>query len=213
MGINIFVILAKEVKQNNKRGRLNPPVYKSLPQTRTKYVRFSLFAFTGKERDEETGYSYFGARYMGHELMTMWLSVDPMADKYPNISPYVYCVWNPVRLVDPDRNDWYVPKGQSTPIFDKNVTSNNCPEGATYIGKTAHWFGQTENDMQYYYHGAEDGALSKQDMTVTIFGDKDGEPTLKSKACLKCLYFTIIIFDLCRYLEYFSYLCTINQTE
>ena len=36
------------------------------------------------------------------------------------------------------------------------------------------------------------------------------EPTLKSKACLKCLYFTIIIFDLCRYLEYFSYLCTIN---
>ena len=40
-----------------------------------------------------------------------------------------------------------------------------------------------------------------------------GEPTLKSKACLKCLYFTIIIFDLCRYLEYFSYLYTINQTE
>jgi len=28
--------------------------------------------------------------------------------------------------------------------------------------------------------------------------------TLKSKACLKCLYFTIIIFDLCRYLEHFS---------
>ena len=32
----------------------------------------------------------------------MWLSVDPMADKYPNISPYAYCAWNPVRLVDPD---------------------------------------------------------------------------------------------------------------
>ena len=36
------------------------------------------------------------------------------------------------------------------------------------------------------------------------------EPTLKSKACLKCLYFTIIIFDLCCYLEYFSHLYTIN---
>lgn len=44
-------------------------------------------------------------------------------------------------------------------------------------------------------------------------GNFSNEPTLKSKACLKCLYFTIIIFDLCRYLEYFSYLCTINQTE
>ena len=39
--------------------------------------------FTGKERDEETGFGYFGARYMDHELMTMWLSVDPMADKKP----------------------------------------------------------------------------------------------------------------------------------
>ena len=57
---------------------------------------------TGKELDEETGYGYFGARYMDHELMTGWLSVDPMADKYPNISPYAYCAWNPMRLVDPD---------------------------------------------------------------------------------------------------------------
>ncbi|MDY6371300.1 MAG: RHS repeat-associated core domain-containing protein [Bacteroidales bacterium] len=104
MEINTLVILAKEVKQNNKRGRLNPPVYKSPPQTRTKYVQFSLFAFTGKERDEETGFGYFGARYMDHELMTMWLSVDPMMDKYPNVSPYNYCLWNPVKLVDPDGN-------------------------------------------------------------------------------------------------------------
>jgi len=58
------------------------------------------FTFTGKERDEETGYGYFGARYMDHELMTMWLSVDPLADKYPSISPYAYCAWNPLNSVD-----------------------------------------------------------------------------------------------------------------
>ena len=57
-------------------------------------------AFTGKERDSETGYGYFGARYMDHELMTMWLSVDPLADKYPSISPYNYCMWNPMKIVD-----------------------------------------------------------------------------------------------------------------
>ena len=39
---------------------------------------------------------------------------------------------------------------------------------------------------------------------------KKHEPTLKSKACLKCLYFTKIISALCCYLEYFSYLYTIN---
>ena len=43
---------------------------------------------------------------MDHELMTMWLSVDPMADKYPSISPYAYCAWNPVKLVDPDGRDF-----------------------------------------------------------------------------------------------------------
>lgn len=43
---------------------------------------------------------------MDHELMTMWLSVDPLADKYPSISPYAYCVWNPVKLVDPDGKEF-----------------------------------------------------------------------------------------------------------
>ena len=36
-----------------------------------------------------------------------WLSVDPLADKYPNISPYAYCAWNPVKYVDPDGRDIY----------------------------------------------------------------------------------------------------------
>ena len=65
-------------------------------------IEIHPFTSTGKERDEETGYSYFGARYMDHALLTGWLSVDPMADKYPSLSPYNYCAWNPIRLVDPD---------------------------------------------------------------------------------------------------------------
>ena len=59
------------------------------------------FRFTGKERDAETGYDYFGARYYSSSL-GIWLSVDPMSDKYPSLSPYVYCADNPMRLVDPD---------------------------------------------------------------------------------------------------------------
>ena len=27
---------------------------------------------------------------------------DPLSDKYPQISPYAYCNWNPVKFVDPD---------------------------------------------------------------------------------------------------------------
>ncbi len=55
--------------------------------------------FSAKERDSETGLSYFGARYYSSDL-SIWLSVDPMSGKYPSLSPYVYCADNPVKLVD-----------------------------------------------------------------------------------------------------------------
>ena len=58
--------------------------------------------FTGKEKDAESGYHYFGARFYDSEVLTGWLSVDPMADKYTSMSPYIYCAGNPVKLVDPD---------------------------------------------------------------------------------------------------------------
>ncbi len=59
------------------------------------------YTFSGKEKDVETGYGYFGARYYDSDL-SIWLSVDPMSDKYPSMSPYNYCANNPVILVDPD---------------------------------------------------------------------------------------------------------------
>ena len=59
------------------------------------------FKFTGKERDWETGYDYFGARFYDHRK-GIWNSVDPLADKYPNVTPYLYCNGNPIMLVDPD---------------------------------------------------------------------------------------------------------------
>ena len=59
------------------------------------------FKFTGKEKDSETGYTYFGARYYASEL-SLWLSVDPLNILYPNLSPYAYCDNNPIYYVDPD---------------------------------------------------------------------------------------------------------------
>ena len=61
------------------------------------------YKYTGKERDKESGYDYFGARY--YSPFSFWLSVDPLADKYPNISPYAYCGWNPVNAIDPNGMD------------------------------------------------------------------------------------------------------------
>ena len=64
-----------------------------------------MFTFSAKERDSETGLSYFGARYYSSDL-SIWLSVDPQASKYPSLSPYVYCADNPIKLTDPNGEDF-----------------------------------------------------------------------------------------------------------
>ena len=58
------------------------------------------YRFTGKERDEESGLYYHGARYYAPWL-SRWTAADPagMVDG-PNL--YAYVRGNPVRLVDPD---------------------------------------------------------------------------------------------------------------
>ena len=66
------------------------------------------YKFNGKEIDEETGLYYYGARYMDPKI-SMWLGVDPMIEKYPEISPYIYCHNNPIVLIDPDGRQSKVP--------------------------------------------------------------------------------------------------------
>jgi RHS repeat-associated protein len=60
----------------------------------------SRYKFTAKELDNETSYTYFGARYYDSDL-SVWLSVDPMSDMRSWVSPYAYCQNNPIILVDP----------------------------------------------------------------------------------------------------------------
>ena len=68
------------------------------------------YTFSAKERDPETGLSYFGSRYYSSDL-SIWLSVDPMSAKYPYQSNYVYCSNNPIKVVDPNGEDeWEVNK-------------------------------------------------------------------------------------------------------
>lgn len=64
------------------------------------------YKFNGKELDEETGLYYYGARYM-NPVTSIWYGVDQLTEKKPNLSGYVYCIGNPIRLIDPDGNwEW-----------------------------------------------------------------------------------------------------------
>ncbi|WP_410877601.1 RHS repeat-associated core domain-containing protein [Myroides sp. DW712] len=61
----------------------------------------NVYKFNGKEIDPQTGYYYYGARYYD-PTMSIFLSVDPLAEKMPNYNPYVYTLNNPINYTDPD---------------------------------------------------------------------------------------------------------------
>lgn len=77
--------------------------------------------------------TYFGARYLDHDLMTSWLSVDPMMDKYPSISHYAYCAWNSVKLVDPNGMEIWIKGSDGNEYQYKNGKLYN-KDGSEYEG-------------------------------------------------------------------------------
>ncbi len=63
------------------------------------------YGFNGMEKDDEVkgnSNSYdFGARMYDNRL-GRWLSLDPLAQKYPSLSPYNFVANSPIMYVDPD---------------------------------------------------------------------------------------------------------------
>ncbi len=59
------------------------------------------YKYVGKERDEETGLYYYGARYYAAWLFR-FVSVDPLQFKYPHYTPYQYAGNKPVSYIDLD---------------------------------------------------------------------------------------------------------------
>mgnify|MGYP003587817186 FL=1 len=53
--------------------------------------------------DTETDLYYYGARYM-NPVASIWYGVDIMSESKPDICSFMYCLGNPIDLIDPDGN-------------------------------------------------------------------------------------------------------------
>ena len=102
-------------------------------------------SFTGKETDCETGFSYFGARYYDPTLLTSWTAVDPMSDKYPSLSPYNYCAWNPMKLIDPDGRKIWLPNCGNE--YTPNMDCSNLDEIDRSIASALNYFCKSEEGL------------------------------------------------------------------
>lgn len=109
------------------------------------------YKFTGKERDDETGFDYFPPGRTYDSRVPHWLQIDPLADKYPGWSPYNYALNNPLRFIDPKGmeavdatpNDPDDPdkKNKSNPVFgkqnqeSKTITGDEIKIGTKTVGE------------------------------------------------------------------------------
>ncbi|MBQ6071032.1 MAG: RHS repeat-associated core domain-containing protein, partial [Bacteroidales bacterium] len=128
------------------------------------------FTFSAKEKDQETGFSYFGSRYYSSDL-SIWLSVDPMSGKYPSQSNYVYCGNNPIMVVDPNGEDWYESEDGKTLEFIYGESAQR--EGYTNIGSRL---------TQEYKNRIKNGEYSTVSMSAN-FGDGDFVAQKDGRCC------------------------------
>ncbi|MBP5419481.1 MAG: RHS repeat-associated core domain-containing protein [Bacteroidales bacterium] len=114
--------------------------------------------FNGKELDTETGLYYYGARYY-EPVLALWYGVDALAEKYPNMGGYVYCANNPIRLIDPDGNDWYMTSNDdiSTPVYFEGHDEH---DGYTNIGESV--LAMSEDGVQRSFNS--DGTVTESVM-------------------------------------------------
>jgi len=83
--------------------------------------------YNGKEFVEMQGYDTYDYGARGYYAASgRFTSVDPLAEKYYSISPYAYCMNNPVKYVDPDgrKIEGFYINNLGTVYYNKNATKD-----------------------------------------------------------------------------------------
>jgi len=155
---------------------------------------------TQHERDGETGFTYAGARMLDHDII-VWGSLDPLAKKYPHLSPFNYVSSNPVIYTDPNGKEIVAKDAKSKALvlstmkyaFGENhgfsfkgdrlvhngITPSDLKEGQqvmyTYMSKAV------ESAYPIYFHADKDMVAYKSEgeMEVLVTGNGGGS-TAKS---------------------------------
>jgi RHS repeat-associated protein len=97
-------------------------------------VSLKRYRYTGKERDEDTGLYYFGARYYA-PWIGRWTSCDPKG-LAAGVHLYAYVRGNPIRFADPDGRDvpLYAGFGEG-PLEDPNARLKMHHSGNYYLAE------------------------------------------------------------------------------
>lgn len=131
------------------------------------------YKYNGKEWQDELGLNFYdyGARNYDPAI-GRWMNIDPLAETYYSVSPYVYCANNPVRYIDPNGMEIKDPdkivdnykKQLNQAITDIKSFVKNGTISAE-IGEKL--MGVNKNAL------SEIAALEKSDQVYNVFSDKN----------------------------------------
>ena len=94
--VRVVVTAAGVIEQENE---FYP--YGESIDTDVQFTSDNPYKWGSKEWDADQGAYDFGAR-MYFPTDACWSTMDPLCEKYYHISPYAYCMGNPIRFVDTD---------------------------------------------------------------------------------------------------------------
>ena len=145
------------------------------------------YLFNAKELDEETGMYYYGARYYEPRL-SLWMSTDPLEEKYPNISSYIYCANNPINAIDLHGDSISIAYktgflgfgGTKKLLYEKGKLHNS--DGSPYLGKVKGYLASVVQGLSDLGSTSEGASLiSELETSTNMFTIKKGD-TNKFKA-------------------------------
>ena len=92
------------------------------------------YNYNGKELDRMHGLDWYdhGARH-NDAAIGRWHVMDPLCEKYYDVSPYAYCAGDPVNAIDPDGKSIWTKMLKTTMKIGSRVASNGLRE----LGKAA----------------------------------------------------------------------------
>ena len=119
-------------------------------------------------------------------ITSIWYGVDPLAEKYLNIGSYVYCAGNPVKFIDIDGREIFLPGNKAQEEYIKMLyasTGNNYAienDKLIYKGTDIDFKG---NRSQTLINVIQSGIDAKETYTLSLVGNK--ETTVSSTGKLK----------------------------
>ncbi len=143
-----------------------------------KKIKHYKIGDNGKELDESMGYNYYGARYYDPAI-SIFLSVDPLAEQFPAWNPYHYVHNNPINLIDPtgmEGEEWV--KENNTYKWDDRVKDQKT--ATEYHGKNARYIGVNTTVSTVRNGESVDAVRLNDDGTVTKNGTTLGVNSSKT---------------------------------